>query len=100
MAVHRTHHRFARLGAETLDVLRRLGNPTDNFTHGGTTVETIDPCRTSSVRCPFEHMTINLIYDKTRVRRARRLSRGKRRDEGKRADEQSHSRHLTTSWAR
>ena len=93
MAVHRTDDRVAVLSAETLEVLRRLGNPADNFTHCRTTHQAFHPHRASVVGGPLEHVTIDFVDDAARIRRTWLLGRRERRNKDQRADEDSYTKH-------
>src|SRR5688572_19149284 len=93
MAVHRTDDRIAILGAEALNMLRRLGNSTHHLTNRRATIQPIDPHGAAVVGGPLEHVSINLIHDAAPVGRARRLSHGQRWGESERADENSYTQH-------
>jgi hypothetical protein len=87
MPVDVDDHVLASLIAESLEMLRRLGNFANDLSNGRAIVQAIDPHRGAGISRPLEHLAIHLFYDLPRIRRARLLRNRERWDDGKRADE-------------
>jgi hypothetical protein len=93
MPVDVNDHAFAGLVAKSLKMLGRLGNAANDFANGRAIVQAIDPYRGAGIGRSLEHLTIHLLNDLPRIRRARLLGNRERWDNTKRADEYGYTPH-------